>query len=318
MTFLSCICRPWTGLVLGFSLLAQGEEIKLTEIPGVVSAGTHVELIREDFQGTEGPIALPNGDLIFTEPLANRITRVSASNEVAPFLSETSGANALALTPSGELIAVQIGKPALAVIFPQERARVYARDFEGLPFFRPNDLVVDQRGGIYFTDPSTPAKPDLPAPPKPSVYYFTPGKKLLRLTTAVPRPNGIQLSPDEKILYVANTSGEFVLAFDVVKPGEIGPPREFAKLAGFRKTETGFTSGADGLAIDAEGRLYVATLVGVQVFTAKGEALGIIALPKQPQNLAFAGPEKKSLYVVGRGAVYRIAMLTPGFSGRAK
>ena len=72
------------------------------------------------------------------------------------------------------------------------------------------------------------------------------------------------------------------------------------------------------VAVDAEGRLYVASNPGIQVFSSAGEALGIIPLPKQPQNLAFAGPDKKYLYVVGRGAAYRIPVLTAGYAGRAK
>lgn len=311
-----------TGLVAAFACgtgVSRAEETLLNEIPGVIAAATRVELIRDNFQGTEGPIALPDGNLIFTEPLASRIVRVSPQNDVSTFLSDTNGANALAFSPAGgELVAVHIAKPALAVIFPAGQAKILAQAFQGVGFYRPNDLVIDRSGGVYFTDPSGPPKPEQSQPPPPSVYYYTAAGKLLRLTTAIPRPNGIQLSPDEKTLYVANTSGEFVLAFDVLHPGEIGPAREFAKLAGYRKLETGMSSGADGLAIDAAGRLYVATLIGVQVFTAQGTPLGVITLPKQPQNLAFAGPDKKSLYVVGRGAVYRIAVLTPGFAGRAK
>ncbi|MEO7579780.1 MAG: SMP-30/gluconolactonase/LRE family protein, partial [Massilia sp.] len=130
--------------------------------------------------------------------------------------------------------------------------------------------------------------------------------------------NGIQLSPDEKVLYVANTYGEHVLAYDIGADGKLGARRNFAKLEGYRKTDTGFSSGADDLAVDAAGRLYVASTAGIRVFSAKGEALGIIALPKPPQNLAFAGAGKQTLYVVGRGAAYRIATLSTGFAGRAK
>ena len=75
---------------------------------------------------------------------------------------------------------------------------------------------------------------------------------------------------------------------------------------------------ADGLAVDAQGRLYVATNVGVEVFDAAAQALGVIALPKQPQNLAFAGPDKKQLFIVGRGAAWRIDTLAQGYTGRAK
>lgn len=119
-------------------------------------------------------------------------------------------------------------------------------------------------------------------------------------------------------LYVANTYGEHVLAYQVKSDGSVTGRRNFAKLDGVTKTDTGVTSGADGLAVDSKGRLYVASTSGVQVFDARGAALGVIALPKAPQNLAFAGDGKKTLYVVGRGAAYRIAVLTPGYGGRAK
>jgi gluconolactonase len=111
-----------------------------------------------------------------------------------------------------------------------------------------------------------------------------------------------------------------VLAYDVAANGSVGKPRNFAKLkAGLTPTDTGAqSSGADGLVIDAKGRLYVASNAGIEVFDAKGKALGVIALPKKPQNLAFAGKDKQLLYVVGRGAVYKIAVLTPGYAGRAK
>ena len=155
-------------------------------------------------------------------------------------------------------------------------------------------------------------------PPATAVYYLSPAGELHLLDATVPRPNGIQLSPDEKTLYVNNTWGEYVLAYDIKKDGTVGARRDFVKLRGFRKTETGTSSGADGLAIDAKGNVYVATTDGVQVFTKKGEALGIIALPKAPQNLAFAGPRKKVLYIVGRGSAWRINTQTGGYADRAK
>ncbi|MES1262931.1 MAG: SMP-30/gluconolactonase/LRE family protein, partial [Peristeroidobacter soli] len=100
--------------------------------------------------------------------------------------------------------------------------------------------------------------------------------------------------------------------------GSIAGPKNFAKLKGFKQSETGPTSGADGLAVDASGRLYVATSAGVEVFDARGKALGVIELPRPPQNLAFAGSDRKSLYVVGRGAVWKIRTLASGPADRAK
>ncbi len=295
-------------------------------ISGVVSAGTRIELIKEGFTGTEGPVTLPDGSLIFTETQANRITRIAADGSTSVFVEGSNGANGLGFTPNGDLYAVQVLKPRVGIVFPDPKVRTLADNFEGKPFGRPNDLVVDKLGNVYFTDSganppapgqAAPAKPPVETA-KPAVYRISKQGELKRLVADVERPNGIQLSPDEKVLYVANTLGEHLLAYDLQADGSVGPRRNFAKLDGWRKTDTGGTSGADGLAVDDAGRVYVASNTGIQVFSSKGEALGTIALPKQPQNLAFAGEDKKTLYVVGRGAVYRIAVLTPGYSGRAK
>jgi gluconolactonase len=117
---------------------------------------------------------------------------------------------------------------------------------------------------------------------------------------------------------VANTSGEHILAFDIAADGSVSNRRNFAQLDGWKSEEGKWTSGADGLAIDDADRLYVASNSGVEVFSPKGEALGIIELPKKPQNIAFAGTDKKTLYAVGRGAAYKIPLLAQGFKGRAK
>ena len=131
-------------------------------------------------------------------------------------------------------------------------------------------------------------------------------------------PNGIQFSPDERTLYINNTRGEYLLAFDVQADGTLTNRRNFAKYEGVTKTEAGVVSGADGLAIDSAGRIYAATAAGVQVFGTDGKHLGTIPVSKSPQNLAFAGPDKKTLYIVGRGAAFKVQMLSEGFKGRAK
>ena len=309
--------RSWPLAGLLIALGAHADGLVTPAIDGVVAAGTPIVLIKEDFKGTEGPIALPDGSVVFTEAQINQITRIAPDNSTSPYLQNTNGANGLAFNAAGELIAVQTTKPGIAVLAPAGKERVLVDKFEGTPLNRPNDLVVDKSGGVYFTDPGPRPEPGKPASPT-AVYYLSENGALKRLATDIERPNGIQLSPDEKTLYVANTFSEYVLAYDVNKDGSVGKRRNFAKLAGVTKTETGVTSGADGLAVDAKGRLYVASTAGVQVFDAKGAALGTIALPKAPQNLAFAGEGKRTLFVVGRGAAYKFAVLTPGFAGRVK
>lgn len=311
------------ALSAGLAAAALAEErLQTLAIPGVVAAGTPVELIKDGFKGTEGPLGLADGSLLFTETQAARITRIAVDGTTSSYLENSNGSNGLGITPHGELVSVQVNETRVGVVAPAERVRTLADNFEGLPFGRPNDLVVDRQGGIYFTDSGVNPAPNAPAPSrvlaKPAVYYITPGGVLKRLAADIERPNGIQLSPDEKTLYVANTLGEHVLAYAVGADGSLGERRNFARLAGWSQGDNGYASGADGLAVDAEGRLYVASNAGIEVFAASGAPLGVLALPRKPQNLAFAGPSKQVLYVVGRGAAYRIALLTPGYAGRAK
>lgn len=318
--------KPWQRrllpLVAAISLLSNvsAEEQPLTPIPGVTDADSKVEFIKDGFDGTEGPITLPDGSALFTETKANRITRIAPDNSISTFLENTNDSNALAFTTTGELIAVQQLNPKVGVIFPSGKEKTLADNFEGRAFQRLNDLVVAKNGGVYFTDIGTRPTAENPNPPTstPGVYYIPPAGAVKRVAGDIERPNGIQLSTDEKTLYLANTAGEHVLAYDIATDGSITNKRNFAPLKGWSQGENGWSSGADGLAIDAKNRLYVASNAGVEVFDSKGKALGVIPIPNKPQNLAFAGKDKKTLYVVGRGAAYKIALKTPGYAGRVK
>jgi gluconolactonase len=295
------------------------------DIPGVVAAGTKIEVIKSGFTGTEGPIGLPDGSLIFTETQADRITRIDKdTGATSTFLENTNGSNGLAWDAKGRLISVQTtpGAARIGVIYPQGSETTLADSYDGKPFGRPNDLVVSKAGGIYFSEPgpnATPGQPPATPPLPPAVYFVPPGGKPIQVTTAIERPNGIVLSPDEKTLYVNNTNGEYITAFELAIDGIPSNPRSFAKYPTINKTPTGqANSGADGLAVDAEGRVYCAALGGVQVFSPKGEHLGTIPVSLPPQNIAFAGADKKTLYIVGRGSAFKVRLLTSGYQGRAK
>jgi gluconolactonase len=292
------------------------------EIPGVVAGGTRVEVVARGLRGTEGPIAAPDGSLLFTEQDANRISKIDAAGRVTGYLTNTGGAIGLAYDHLGRLIAAQTITPQIAVLSPTRD--VLADSFDGMPLLRPNDLAVDRRGGIYFSDPGPPPLPSgelPPVPRKPAVFYIRPdGGEVVKVAEDIERPNGVLLSPDEKVLYVANTLGDSVLVFDVQPDGMLTNRRAFAQLEGVVKTAAGIRSGADGLAVDADGRLYVASLAGIQIFTPEGRRLGTIpiGITGGPQNLAFAGPDKRTLYVVGRNAAWKIAMRAQGLKTRAK
>ncbi|WP_026600939.1 SMP-30/gluconolactonase/LRE family protein [Methylomonas sp. 11b] len=312
--------------LLGFGALiyaaaACADDPVTPAIPGVSAGGVVAELIKDGFNGTEGPIGYTDGSLLFTETQANKIVRIGLDDKVSTFLENSNGANGLALTPDGEIVAVQTLKTKVGVVYPANKKNTLAENYQGTAFQRPNDLVRASNGGIYFTDSGTRPSKENPNPPPshPGVFYISPGGDLKQLATDIERPNGIQLSKDEKVLYVANTQGEHILAYDVAADGSIQNRRNFAKLDGWKKGEDGtWSSGADGIALDDEGRLYVASNAGVEIISAKGEILGVIPLPKKPQNLAFAGIDKKTLYVVGRGAAYKIPLLTAGISSRPK
>lgn len=302
----------------------QATETIATLIPGVIAAGTKIEVIKSGFSGTEGPITLPDGSLIFTETTANRITKIDKDNQTSTFLENTNGSNGLGFDGKGRLISVQTtpGKTLIGAIYPKGQEATLTDNYDGKPYGRPNDLVVDKKGGVYFSEPgpNVVAGQPAPTPPlSPAVYYVPAGGKAMRIAEGIVRPNGIQLSTDEKILYVNDTGGEYLLAFDINADGTVKNKRNFAKYPTVVKGPDGtITSGADGLAIDSQGRVYVVSTGGVHVFDGGGMHLGTIPVSLQPQNIAFAGADKKTLYIVGRGSAFKVRLLSEGFKGRAK
>jgi len=315
---LSAIVVTVVGLCGAGLVSAQGRgttqpppaETVTPEIAGVVAAGTKVVPIKDDVQNAQGAIAAPDGSLLFTERVLNRITKLDPAGNFSTYRENTNATNSFTIDPMGRLIVVQYTPPQLAVLAPT--ARVLADNFEGQKFGRPNDLVVDRKGGVYFTDDMA------PPPGKNAVYYVNPAGQILKITDRMGRPNGVQLSPDEKVLYVADPIGAHVMAFDVQPDGTVRNQREFAALEGVIRSETGVTSGADGIAVDGAGRLYVSSRIGIQIFSPQGAHLGTIPVSRTIQNLAFAGPDRKTLYLMGSGALYRIEMLAEGYKGRPK
>lgn len=292
-------------------------------IPGVVAAGAKVHVIKEGFNGSEGTITLPDGSVIFSETTANRTIKIDKDDNVSTFLEDTNGANGMFFDQEGRLFVTQVpfGSGGISIIYPPAAKRTLVKDFDGKPFGRANDLTVDKKGGVYFSDsanaaPMPPGGVPLPA----ALYYLAPkATKPIQLLSDVAFPNGVVLSRDEKTLYLNNTNGEYLLAFDVQPDGTLKNRRNFAKYEGVTPNAAGVpVSGADGLTIDSQGRLYAACANGVQVFSPQGQHLGTIPIPRPPQNLSFAGADKKTLYVVGRGIASRVQMLAQGLKERPR
>ena len=285
-----------------------------SDIPGVVAAGMKVQLMKQGLQGTQGATSDYDGNLLFTERSANKIWKLDNDGNFSSFMEHTNATNSFLFDPKGRAIAVERMPQRVGVLAPTRA--VLADKFEGHPFGNLNDLAIDKRGGVYFTDDH-----GIPADGvKPAVYYLTPDGQVIKIAEDFTFPNGVILSPDEKTLYVDDTQGDTIHAFDVKPDGTATNERTFVTITeGLRKGDTGaMASGADGLTIDAAGRLYVAANSGVQVYSPQGKYLGSVPVPRKPAQLAFAGPDKKTLYVLAGDSLYKIPMLAEGYKGRLK
>ena len=308
------------------------------DIPRVVTGGTSIERIKEGFNGLDDPIGLSDGTLVFSEAGARRLHRVDTrTNRVSLLVADSNESHGVTQDTKGRLISAQAwdGSTRIGVIYPPGSEVVLADNFEGKPFSRPNDVIVTRNGGVYFTDPGLTAqqadalvkqqrgKPLAPRLP-PAVYYIPPGGKPIKIEEKMIRPNGIQLSRDEKTLYVSDSNGDHVIAWDIQSDGLVRNRRNFGTLEGRSKRDNGLggiKTFADGMTIDNEGRLYVATGGGIEILSAQGEHVGTIPIacpPADCQNVAFSGPEKRTLYIAGAGSLYKVEMLAQGFTGRAK
>lgn len=286
------------SVCLATAVLAQSA----TAIPGVVAAGVTPELVSEQFQNTEGPLGMPDGSLVLSDTNASITYRLDTNGKFWIERFNTNRGNGIALTRRGEMIWAE--EPRISARAPNGG---YRNLVAGTRLFQPNDLIVDDKGGIYFTDPGPrPVVKGL----KVNVYYLPPGtNKPIVVDDSVPRPNGVILSNDGRTLYVANTIGDTVFAYTVQADGKLTNRRNFAKLRDIPAGQEGF---GDGMAIDRDDRLYVTSLVGVQVFDSKGGYLGNIKVPRQPSNVAFAGFDQKTLYITARQGLYKLQVQSQG------
>jgi len=297
--------------ILSLSSLAFAQS--QSAIPGVIAAGAQAEVVQEGFVFTEGPVGAADGSVFFTDVRARKLYKLEASGKVTVVRQESRGANGLAFNKSGDLYAAEGAGDPSAVGKRISRANQTGQPItvvdkaDGKPLGSPNDLILDTKGGIYFTDPGT---QPFDAPDKHGdVYYLAPGaKETIKIDGGVKFPNGITLSTDGKMLLVSDTTGVNVWAYDVQSDGSAKNKRVFAAVPQL----TNGQSLGDGMCIDRESRLYVTTGAGIQVFDRAGKFLGVIKTPKQPANCAFGGADKKTLYVTARESVYRIKMLAQG------
>ena len=291
------------------------------DIPGVIAGGTMPEVVVKGLTSSDDPLWLPNIGLVFSESQANRIVRLDEHDQPVTFVGGLLNPLGMTFDAQGRLISLQTrpGFTGPRIVWPKGKETIVADNYQGKSFGRPNDIVADLKGGVYFTD----IPPDRTVIP-PAVYYVPPGGAPIRVAEGITTPNGLQLSHDEKTLYVNDTGGINIYAFDVQPDGRLANRRVFGTYVGRDQTIPPTAppmSRADGLVTDDDGRLYALTEAGIEVLSPTGQALGVIPLwciTRRCQNLSFGGPDKRTLYVAGGGTLLRIAMRARGFGGRAK
>jgi gluconolactonase len=295
-------------------------ELTITAIPGIVAAGARfIQVFQTVGNNVDGIVAAADGSLLASQEDNNAVLKIDKDDRASVYLAGVA-VGSLSIDRQGRLFAVrrmpQANTPAathpsapktsgISMLLPE--LKMWDTMADGTTMTgRPSDLSVDSHGGVYFTQ---------------QLVYYAGSNGRITLVGENVRGNGILLSDDEKRLYVTNDAS--IVVFDVQAAGKLTNQREFTTL------EKG--GQADGLAVDTAGNLYVAAGPGVQIYDQEGKYLGVIPTPPgRPTGQAFAGPDRKTLYVVvqtptdahgrpmtGR-TVHRLPMLAQGPAGRSK
>jgi len=203
------------------------------EIAGVIKGGTQPQVIVTGLDGADDPIWLPEVGLVFSEPNANRIVRLAGSDTLLTFVGGLRRPLGMTFDREGRLISLQseAGYTGVRVVWPPGKEAVLAERFQGLRFSRPNGIVSDRKGGVYFSDPGlAPAQEaelrKTAARLPPAVYYVPRGGEPIQVADGIARPNGVHLSRDEKTLYVNDTNG-IGAVLGLMLRAEIGDIRKY-------------------------------------------------------------------------------------------
>jgi gluconolactonase len=290
--------------------LIQALEAFDADFRKLIPESTVLQPIATGFGFTEGPVWC--GDyLLFSDIPQNRIVRWHTRHsgpEVLTYRSPSGNANGLTLDRNGRLIACEHGTRRVTRTELDGSISILADRYEGLRLNSPNDVIVRSDGSIYFTDPpyglvdgAVWKELDFNG-----VYRIAPNGELMLLVDDFDRPNGLAFSPDETVLYIDDTSRRHIRAFDVKPDGGIENGRVFIDM------QLPIAGAPDGMKVDQYGNVYCTGPGGIWVVSPEGKQLGRIILPELPANLAWGGPDWKSLFITARSSVYRMTVDVSG------
>jgi len=245
------------------------------------------EVVSSGHKFTEGPTANARGEIFFTDIPNSRIHKVDLDGKVSVFAEDTGGANGLNFGPDGRLYACANGKKQIVAYDDAGKASVVADELPS------NDLAITQDGRIYVTDPGNK-----------QVWLIKKDGSKQVVDKGLNFPNGVCLSPDQSLLYVADMRGQFVFSYQIAPDGTLAYKQRYYHL---HLVDGSTQSSADGICVDAEGRLYVTTEMGIQFCDQAGRVNGIIAKPQNAwlSNVAFGGADFKTLFATCGDKVFK-------------
>jgi len=281
--------------------------MQLPDLKDLIEPGTELKKLADGFSFTEGPSADSNGNVYFTDQPNDRIMLWSVSGELSTFLQPCGRSNGLAFDKEGNLWSCADNKNEIWKIGIDKKVSVIPSKYEDKALNGPNDLWIDNNGGIYFTDPFY-KRPWWDHSEKPQekecVYYLSSNhKSITRIIDDMVQPNGIVGTPDGKKLFVSDIGGNKTWSYKIGKDGSVSEKSLFCEL------------GSDGMTIDSKGNIYL-TGNGVTIFDKDGNKIGNIPVPESwTANVCFGGADMKSLFITASKGLYMIRLKIKGTKG---
>jgi gluconolactonase len=268
---------------------------------------TQAECLATGFVFTEGPLWHPEGFYYFADVRASMLCRVAPGRAHDVVREKTGGGNGTTFDLQGRLVLCEGDNRRVTRRGADGRFEVLVDRYEGKRLNRPNDVACKSDGSLYFTDPGLRVPFAEREVEHAGVYRVAPDGTV-SLVADFEYPNGLAFSPDERKLYVANTRwAQYIHEIELDGHGRMVRRRIFADMSSDE------TDGVpDGMKVDVEGRVYCTGPGGTWVFAPDGVRLGIIRTPEVPANLAFGGPDLRTLFFTARTSVYTLRVKVPG------
>jgi len=312
-----------------------------TQVAGqIFSPGAKLERLYEGGHLTEGAAVAPDGSVYFSDITFTSETGMQAghilrfdprSSKTSVFRSPSGMSNGIKFDAQGRMLVAEGadfgGRRITRTELATGKSEILAGLFERKPFNAPNDIAIDEKGRIYFSDPRYLGHEPIEQPVM-GVYRIDADRSVHRIITDAGKPNGVAVSPDQKTLYVVSND-DGLLGFDRLPKGTPARKGRMELMAydlkpdgsaAFRRTLVNYfpQDGPDGLVCDTESNLYVAVRnekrFGIYVYTADGKELSYLSTPERPTNVGFGrGAEATTLYVTAGGSLYRIKTLKRGY-----